>query len=42
MQDDSGRIMQQVYWYGDKDGKAFFPSFINSFSPKEWIINFEQ
>jgi hypothetical protein len=38
MKDDSGRIIQQVYWYGDKDGKTFFPSFINSFSPKEWII----
>lgn len=38
MRDDSGRIIQQVYWYGDKDGKAFFPSFISSFSPKEWII----
>jgi hypothetical protein len=39
MQDDSGRIIQQVYWYGDKDGKTFFPAFINSFSPKEWIIS---
>lgn len=38
MRDDSGRIIQQVYWYGDKDGKTFFPSFINSFSPKEWTI----
>lgn len=38
MQDDSGRIVQQVYWYGDEDGKTFFPFFINSFSPKEWII----
>jgi hypothetical protein len=38
LRDDSGRIIQQVYWYGDKDGKAFFPAFINSFSPKEWII----
>ena len=38
IQDDSGRIIQQVYWYGDKDGKTFFPSFINSFSAKEWTI----
>ncbi len=38
MRDDSGRIIQQVYWYGDKDGKTFFPAFISSFSPKEWII----
>ncbi len=40
MQDDSGRIIQQVYWYGDKDGKAFFPSFISSFSPREWNITY--
>ncbi len=38
MRDDSGRIVQQVYWYGDDDGKAFFPSFLNSFSNKEWTI----
>jgi hypothetical protein len=38
MKDDSGRIIQQVYWYGDKDGKSFFPSFINSFSTNEWAI----
>jgi hypothetical protein len=40
LRDDSGRIIQQVYWYGDKDGKTYFPSFINSFSPKEWIVTF--
>lgn len=40
MKDDSGRIIQQVFWYGDKDGKTFFPSFINSFSPKEWTITY--
>ncbi len=40
IRDDSGKIIQQVYWYGDKDGKAFFPAFIKSFSPKEWTINF--
>lgn len=38
LRDDSGRIIQQVYWYGDKDGKTFFPSFINSFSTREWTI----
>jgi hypothetical protein len=38
LQDDSGRIVQQVYWYGDEDGKTFFPIFISSFSPKEWKI----
>ncbi len=39
MQDEKGRIVQQVYWYGDEDGKTFFPQFINSFSSKDWIIN---
>lgn len=39
LRDDSGRIIQQVYWYGDKDGKTFFPSFVNSFSPRDWIIS---
>ncbi len=38
LQDDSGRIIEQVYWYGDKDGKTFFPAFINSFSGKDWTI----
>ena len=37
--DDSGRIVQQVYFYGDEDGKMFFPSYINSFATKEWKIN---
>ncbi len=39
LMDDSGRIVQQVFFYGDEDGKTFFPKFINSFSPKEWNIN---
>ena len=34
--DDSGRIIQQVFFYGDEDGKMFFNSFRNSFSVKEW------
>ncbi len=37
--DDSGRIVQQVYFYGDEDGKMFFPSYINSFATKDWKIN---
>jgi hypothetical protein len=37
--DDSGRIIQQVFFYGDEDGQQFFPPFINSFSPKQWSIN---
>jgi len=36
--DDSGRIVEQVFFYGDEDGKQYFPSFRNSFSPEEWKI----
>lgn len=37
MKDAKGRIVQQVFFYGDEDGKAFFPPFVNSFSSKDWI-----
>ena len=33
--DDSGRIIQQVFFYGDDDGKLFFNSFLASFSDKK-------
>lgn len=36
--DVNGAIVQQVFFYGDEDGKAFFPSFLKSFSPKLWSI----
>ena len=39
LMDDSGRIVQQVFFYGDEDGKNFFPQYINAFSSKEWKIN---
>jgi hypothetical protein len=38
LQDDSARIVQQVFFYGDEDGKAFFPPFLNSFPSKDWKI----
>ncbi|MEO6489319.1 MAG: hypothetical protein ABIO04_05195 [Ferruginibacter sp.] len=38
LRDDNGKIIQQVFWYGDEDGKAYFPAFMNSFSTKEWKI----
>lgn len=38
LRDENGKIVQQVFWYGDEDGKTYFPGFINSFSPKEWKI----
>ena len=36
--DDSGRIVQQVFFYGDEDGKAFFPPFLKSFDNGNWKI----
>jgi hypothetical protein len=38
MQDSKGRIVQQVFFYGDEDGKTFFPPFVNSFNPKDWTV----
>ena len=38
LQDDSGRIVEQVFFYGDADGKLYFTPFLNSFSTKEWKI----
>ncbi len=38
LMDDSGRIIQQVFFYGDEDGKAFFPSFLKSFENPGWRI----
>jgi hypothetical protein len=34
--DDSGRVVGQVFFYGDKDGIMFFPPFVRSFSPALW------
>jgi hypothetical protein len=39
LMDDSGRIIQQVFFYGDEDGQKFFPAYISAFSNKEWKIN---
>ena len=36
--DDNGRIVEQVFFYGDEDGKNFFPQFVNSFSGADWKI----
>ena len=38
VQDDKGNIVEQVFFYGDKDGKQFYPSFRNSFSAKDWKV----
>ncbi len=36
--DDSGRIIEQVFFYGDKDGKASFAGYLTSFPASDWTI----
>ena len=38
IRDQKGILVEQVFFYGDKDGKLFYPSFRNSFSNKEWKV----
>ena len=34
--DDSGRIIEQVFFYGDKDGKESYNSYLTSFPRSDW------
>jgi len=36
LQDNQGRVVQQVFFYGDEDGLSIFPAFLNSFPAAEW------
>ncbi len=38
LSDDKNRIVEQVFFYGDEDGKKFYPQFINSFNRGDWKI----
>jgi len=38
MRNDSGKIIVQQFFYGDKDGKTVFNAFVNSFSNANWKI----
>ena len=38
VQNENGKIIEQVFFYGDPDGKAFYPRFRASFSAKEWKV----
>lgn len=42
LRDDSGRIIQQVFFFGDDDGVKIFTPFINSFPAKEWNIQMKK
>ncbi len=35
---DSGRVVMQVFFYGDKDGQGIFKGFVNMFSNANWKI----
>ncbi|MEP6676286.1 MAG: hypothetical protein ABJA78_14075 [Ferruginibacter sp.] len=34
--DDSGRVIEQNFFYGDEDGRAYYPLFVNSFPASVW------
>jgi hypothetical protein len=36
--DDSGRIIEQVFFYGDKDGKESYRGYLTSFPRSDWQI----
>ena len=36
--DDTGRIIEQVFFYGDKDGKESFASYMQSFQNADWRV----
>ena len=38
LQDTSGRIIMQQFFYGDKDGKTVFEAFLNNFRNPNWKI----
>ena len=38
VRDEKANLVEQVFFYGDKDGKLFYPSFRNSFLSKDWKV----
>ncbi|MEJ7626575.1 MAG: hypothetical protein WKF35_06930 [Ferruginibacter sp.] len=42
LQDEKGNVVQQVFFYGDEDGKMFFTPFVNSYSSKEWKVTMKK
>lgn len=39
---DSGRVYQQVFFYGDEDGKSSFASFMGNFPASDWKVTKNQ
>jgi hypothetical protein len=42
LESDSGRIYQQVFFYGDKDGQESFASFMGNFPASDWKVSKNQ
>ena len=42
LEDTSGRVIQQVFFFGDDDGKDNFKGFLNSFPSSSWKITTEK
>lgn len=40
--DEKGRVVEQVFFYGDEDGITHFGPFVNSFSPRDWKITMQK
>lgn len=38
LESDSGRVYQQVFFYGDKDGQESFSSFMTNFPSSDWRV----
>lgn len=41
LKDDSGVVVQQVFFFGDKDGQGVFKSFVGGFGAPDWKVNRE-
>lgn len=41
LKDDSGVVVQQVFFYGDKDGQGVFRSFTGAFGAPDWKVKKE-
>ncbi|HOZ52060.1 MAG TPA: hypothetical protein PLU17_09395 [Chitinophagaceae bacterium] len=39
---DSGVVVQQVFFFGDVDGKGVFKSYVNGFSAADWKVKYEE
>lgn len=35
---DSGAVIEQVFFYGDEDGKSSYNSFLSNYKPEDWKI----